>query len=907
MATPIPFIGRVEELQKIEGLIKEWDTCRVLCIHGEGGVGKTRLLEEIHKQPGQHSDAPLLVAQIIDFDDRTLHVVENIERQIMRNLSAEAFDIYSQQLHDWYKMKVADVSAEALAEKDQQVRQTVVDNFNHLSEKRRVVLLMDTLEKLEATNAWRRLTDLILQARNALFILAGRNTKELYESLRHDFSQIKADLIELGPLEPVSSQEYLAEKQRQLRITLDKTQAENLLLLTHGKPILIDLAAEWLSRNIPLDWVTAKSQPKNLTKAKLKKRQQDFQVQLVAHIGQIRTQMDRLILLMARVYPVDAPLIAKALNLTNDEAEALLNQAKTYVFVKSYPSGQQIYLHDEMRRMIRNYVWSEIDPDGERRQLDSQFAVTYLTSQVETLAQEIKQSAIQEEKADQEDTAQAEFTAFVKRQALEQELWAVREQLLFHTLFINPAEGINLFTEIFDQATREYQYSFREILLEQIRGYNRLTKREKYLKPLSPAQIYEADIREAKFLLDSGQYDKAERLLRSLLDREGLQPGQQVDTNIQIANVVLRLGRFDESIRFFQEAVNISKSNKLQNWLVKAENGLGWAYRHTANREKAREHYETALAIARELKLKHEQALLYSNLGFIYAYIPSERQKASSFCKASLRLWEELDDKRGKGRAYSTLGCVTFMEGQLEEALPYFQQALNIFEPVNDREWLSTVYSWRGAVCMSTNELDLAEKDLLQSLKMDIKKDRPMNLSRLGLVYLMQGKLKKGQAAVEECRALAVELRDVLYQMVSIRDLARLARQKKQFSQLETLESYLKDYLAEWGVPQDRRAFGMLYLEFGNLALGQGNIDAAISYYKQGLEPLARLGRYGSDSVEVHIRRLEEIFVTELGVQAEQIRSIGAALQSFWQAKGFDLDYPNVAIDLEKWATWEGV
>jgi tetratricopeptide (TPR) repeat protein len=328
-------------------------------------------------------------------------------------------------------------------------------------------------------------------------------------------------------------------------------------------------------------------------------------------------------------------------------------------------------------------------------------------------------------------------------------------------------------------------------------------------------------------------------------------------------------------------------------------------------------HYAIALESAKNLGLKHEQALLYSNLGFIYAYLPAERHKALSYCKASLGLWDELDDKRGKGRANSALGCVLFMAGQFDEALQCFQQALEIFEPVGDREWLSTVYSWRAAVYMSTRRLDAAEEDLQRSLEIGVVKDRPMNLSRLGGLYMMKPTHqnlspeaidechRQAQKAIDECHSLALSQGNVLYQLISIRDLARLARHKKEFHRLEKLEQLRDDYLRAWPNPQDRRALGMLYLNLGSLALGQGKLDTAIGYYKEGLPPLTELDRYGRDTIEIHIERMEKVFVHELCVGAASIRAIGSALREFWQEKGFDAAHPEVNMRFGRWANWK--
>lgn len=66
----MPFIGRHIELNQIDEVIQQWDTRQVICLHGPGGIGKTRLLEEICLQHKPNNS--LLTASIIDFDDLAL-------------------------------------------------------------------------------------------------------------------------------------------------------------------------------------------------------------------------------------------------------------------------------------------------------------------------------------------------------------------------------------------------------------------------------------------------------------------------------------------------------------------------------------------------------------------------------------------------------------------------------------------------------------------------------------------------------------------------------------------------------------------------------------------------------------------------------------------------------------------
>lgn len=148
----MPFIGRHTELNQIDGVIQQWGTRQVICLHGPGGIGKTRLLEEICQQ--HKPNQSLLTAPILDFDDLALFLPENIERQIAERLSPDIFEPYLRSLLDWRKMEEAGVSADALEQQQQRVRQIFVASFNQVTEKQRVVLLFDTTDHIENSEAW---------------------------------------------------------------------------------------------------------------------------------------------------------------------------------------------------------------------------------------------------------------------------------------------------------------------------------------------------------------------------------------------------------------------------------------------------------------------------------------------------------------------------------------------------------------------------------------------------------------------------------------------------------------------------------------------------------------------------------------------------------------------------------
>src|SRR2546429_1677088 len=91
--------------------------------------------------------------------------------------------------------------------------------------------------------------------------------------------------------------------------------------------------------------------------------------------------MDRLLLVLSRIYPMDVEMAKELLGLSREEANTLVETAKEYVFIKSLP-GAKITLHDEMRKMVNELVWPLIDKTDERKRRDSKIATAIFERRV---------------------------------------------------------------------------------------------------------------------------------------------------------------------------------------------------------------------------------------------------------------------------------------------------------------------------------------------------------------------------------------------------------------------------------------------------------------------------------------------------------------------------------------------
>jgi tetratricopeptide (TPR) repeat protein len=886
MSTRVPFINREEELDIIEESIETYGERRVIYVRAEGGIGKTRLLQEVGNRRGHIEARSLLMPEIIDFDENTIYHEMNFALRIADLLGVQYFKDFFQELRDLTEIQSLGVSRGQLERRRAEVDQGFVKAFQKITSQQRVVLRLDTIEK--APRALNYILEATTSIDNVVLLMAGRPEPEAADELVRSKLEGKIHIIPLTALNEKASEVYLEEKQELLHTGLSPELAEKLLYLARGKPIFIDLAIEWLTRGRPIPWFLEKS----LKELKLLSNEElmQFESQLVNHIADTRTLLDRLVLVLAHCYPLDLSMIEELLMISPSDAKALKNEAEGYVFIKALP-GERITLHDEMRRMVETHVWPIVDPDEERQQRINKAASDYLKKRIKQITKGLQTQA---------SSPPLEMTQWRKTQAKKEELWTLKEQLLRHLLMIDFSKGLKRFFEMFSEATDSYRYPLRLNWVELV---------EEQEDKLLPTKRFEVMIRKAKALLDDAQYSKAEKIL---LDAQNLslKPEQEVDLLIQQANVVIRQGRLRDGIDLFSKAVDISKRQNLRKWLAKAENGLGWAYRLTAQFREAREHYEEALKVAIADNLLKEQALLYNNLGFLYAYekdLPRCNERAVQFCKEALRLSQERGDQRGMGRAYSALGSVNFIAGNIVQAMQYFQKALDIFEPAGDEEWLSQVYAWRGAAYMSKpyKDFELAKKDLLRAEAFDIAKDKPMILSRLSLIYLLEGNLNKAEGVAQACREKSLELPDIWYQWVSIRDIARVARYQKAYHRFEEVKTMMNAYLNRWPDP-DKRAWGMLLLELGSLALGKGNISTAVDYYDDGMRILTKLGRYGGDTPEVYLERLEQnVFKDTLALLPTQIREIGTQLLTNWQKEDLHILYPGLRKFYVRWSQWE--
>ena len=905
------FIGRTDEIEQISNCVKKYGKNYIIVIYGDGGIGKSRLINEIKNIYNHKAMKHLAVTEVIDFDDLAFHISQNITRKISEMLGEQIFKSYLDAEIDFRKMQKSGVSRERLIEERESVSRIFIDCFNEFSTKKRVVLFFDTTDKLDKRKEiWNDLIPIFKDIKNAVVIISGRDAEEIVKGFNFDLKGLSIEYIRLKPFEENDSKTYIYERCRQKNIPkIEADLVDKIIFLTEGKPVLLDLAVEWRARGIDLDWfekgnVNELARLESVNPEELKRKKKQVEKELVSHINKLQDPRDRLILLLSHVFPLNVEMLQKLLDIDNIAGEKVFEDAKNFVFIKSLPNGF-ISLHDVMRDMVHEYVWPEIDPY--RLKLYSKKALELYEKEINNLNSEIKRVENNINTSDIQVSPNT-FEDSLSLSKFEQQLWVLKEEYLRHSLYVDINNGVKTFIETFEEATKQARLPLRK------RFINLLEKQE---KKLSIDQKTLLEYYKAKQIYDEGTFKEVKNKCEQLLNREEISAEKKVDILLLKGNAEIRLGNIEESIQNFKKAVEISESNdelKLQK--IESKNALGWSHRLTGNLIEAQKLYTEAKRLCMELggpenpKLTETYGLILNNFAFVLSNDNSTRKAAIDMANTAIAHWRKIDNNIGLGAGSLVLGIAYYRSDLSEDALIAFREALNIFEPLGNNDWLGQIYSWRGAQYHDINEFEKAKADFEKALEIGAENIKAMTLNRLARVYMNKQKWDKAEELMTESLELAKRLPDYIYWIGSIARLISISA-KKYINDREKIANEFDKYVKEINIFNenfkfpDKNSLGIAYLSLAKLLFllnDENRIDEIIKYLTEGIPYVVEFGSFARTDIQTRLDIIEQDFNK---TDPKIIRTVGEKMFDYIQNKeAQNLNYTTAVDILLRWKNW---
>ena len=383
-------VGRQKERNEIEQAIQAEGELRILYIVGDGGIGKTRLLEEVPTIVAmlQRQGAQLRYAGLWDLYQPSVQSSDGLESVIAEALDPDghAFDIYRATRQTLDRARAAGSDPREIEKLRHSVERAFVLGFNEISARTRVVLALDTVEAIQYES------DVVQQAcqieltglevrdwllanltalRNAVIIMAGREKRQLRSDFERHFGD-RLRVVSLGPFAETETLRYFEAVTKSVPALQHAAwSAERQRVIHHytgGFPLKIALVIELFARNLPLprefldSLETAES--KNVTERADTQRCVEKEL-----ITGVLTASDDIAMILPYVAlarkGMDGALLCRLTGWPEARVEQALDTLKLLSFAKVRPGSNCVFLHDEMYDLMERHAWSKMEAERE--------------------------------------------------------------------------------------------------------------------------------------------------------------------------------------------------------------------------------------------------------------------------------------------------------------------------------------------------------------------------------------------------------------------------------------------------------------------------------------------------------------------------------------------------------------
>ena len=885
-------INRVSELNDIKANIEK----RPIFIQGEGGIGKTRILEEIRERYSQTYKVLFL-----DFDNyRELFLPYRIELTLAAQVDEKTNLGVQDSVAQLKQMTKRGDSQISLDEQRESIQKVLVDGFDTY---RKVLLICDTVEKIdqEGTSVLESIVSILQKSSSLSSIFAGRCKINKTKVLVWDYLLKLPNnplVLQLQPFDDNASREYLEWKEKQIHINISERQKESILLLTHGRPILLNLVVDFIAREINLKSLLEINFQtfKNLSEKEQNEYRRDFEKQLVLYLKRLKKPLDRFVILLAHIYPVSQEMLATLMGVSDEQAVDLFEEAKGLVFVKTLPGGS-LTLHDEMRRMVREYVLKKIDPKRKERIEYSKIAKKIAKQRDEELRLRKKNLEFRLKKRETK-----LLLTNNKRQKLERELQQVEHQReiatehwLFHSGFISPAIAFEELYDLVGRVRRGRKYSFANRVIAHANLWGSSPWSWDKENTLKPAQKERLSFLQARAKMDLKKFTAArtdfEKLTDSYID-------QSLIFNL-LGVIETHLGNLEQALKHEEKALSILwESNTVDDIpymdietlesIMYVSNWTGYVARLRDDDDRkylelAEKHYEHAIQIGvfllqttelsstKETEIRSLIASSLNNQGYAFG-LQGELRKGRQRCKEAISIWTKLGQNIKISFGEISLGIMARDEGDYLGAISLFESAIRRLRDPDDAVYLCRAWyhlGWtRWFLAEKTSQIDMAvlkraRKELERALKYaeerEIKRELPGIYHQLASVLWSLGQIKKDKQLAQKARMLnqksieyGRDLNNLRYFIDAIVGQAEFDLDEGISSNLSTYQEDIKKYKQHESFSL---YFGRLDRIWGEFALREGDITEIVKSYGAGLEKINLHGGYGHYSIERELQR----------------------------------------------------
>lgn len=652
------FVGRVQELTEIKDLLKN-SSLRVITLHGQGGIGKTRLAEQVGLEllhEGQFKDGIYFVG--LESLNEESQITLSLAKTLGLNLgNAEPF----KQI------------CEFIGEKSVLL---ILDNFEHL------------------TSAATLCSDLFRQCPNLFMLVSSREALNISEESIYELSGLSLPTTEHLSLEVAQTFEVIqlfSDRARRAKLNYNLTDEElptviSLCRLLEGLPLGIELVAASLrlmpAKDIELsirqDLDTLYSPSRDLSERHQSLRATfDYSIKLLS-------DSEKKVLIHLAIFQggFGRDSASQVVGATLPILRSLVDKA----LLRVSADGRFNY-----HMLLYQYLFEKLERDPNYPELREKHAAYYLK-----LSEEAEPKLIGKGQLEWLNRLELEHDNL--RAALSWNLANKPEHAL------RQATSLRRFWEI-----RSYFNEGSDYLRNAVNNAPEKNS-ESYLKAIYALGA----LLRSNFANDEAEpyFIEAEELAKSLGNKQVL-----ADTLNQLAGIAWVRGKLEDSHELLNQSLEIKRElNDKRGTAISLEN-LGLLAKMQQNYDLAITLYQECLEIYKNLSDTTYQANVLRNLGQIM-YLEGTFVKAQNYLQESLEHFKELGSKNIEGQILNDLACIACHNNQADIALNLLEKSSKIAKDLGMPRDVANVLQGYGLVYYLKQDFEQAASYFEKGLRL---------------------------------------------------------------------------------------------------------------------------------------------------------------------------------------------
>jgi len=243
-----------------------------------------------------------------------------------------------------------------------------------------------------------------------------------------------------------------------------------------------------------------------------------------------------------------------------------------------------------------------------------------------------------------------------------------------------------------------------------------------------------------------GDWNDASIFYEKAFSLKGLDKAVMAEAYIKYGEMLYRKGNVKESLKYFEDAVEICKKNSWKKEEARGLNDIGLVHRVFGDLSLAEGKLNEALAIRKEISDKQGIAISLGNIGMVLR-AKGDLKGALDKYNESLLINTDIGAKQGIATSLGNIGTVLKAKGDLKGALDKYNESLMISKDIGAKQDIASVLAGIGTVINTKGDLkgalDKYNESLMINRDIGAKQGIANSLDNIGAVFLTKEDLKE--------------------------------------------------------------------------------------------------------------------------------------------------------------------